>query len=51
MTQKERCIFLQFHPNTVLGRWVPPSYTGDLKAAQEKAGRMELQGCADGGAR
>ena len=35
----------QFHPNTVLGRYVPPSYTNTLKTAQEKAGRLELQGC------
>jgi hypothetical protein len=29
----------QFHLNTVLGRYVPPSYTDTLKAVQEAAGR------------
>ena len=36
----------QFHPNTVLGRWVPQSYTGKLKEVQKAEGRLKLEGCA-----
>ena len=31
----------------MLGRDVPPAYTGALKAVQAAAGRLALSGCAD----
>jgi peptide methionine sulfoxide reductase MsrA len=37
----------QFHENTVLGRYVPDSYTGALKATQAAAGLIDSTGCPD----
>ena len=37
----------QFHPNDVIGRYVPPEYTEALKAAQRAAGRLDGHGCID----
>lgn len=37
----------QFHPNVVLGRYVPDSYTVDLKKVQAEAGLIKPTGCPD----
>lgn len=37
----------QFHPNTVVQRAVPSSYTNDLKQVQADMGRLDSTGCAD----
>ena len=37
----------QFHANSVLGRRVPSSYTGTLKATQAAAGLIDPTGCPD----
>ena len=37
----------QFHANDVVRRYVPPSYTRDLKATQTSLGRMDGHGCVD----
>eukprot|EP01047_Picozoa_sp_COSAG01_P043891 COSAG01_NODE_3925_length_5528_cov_46.489225_2_plen_63_part_00 len=39
--------FHQFHPNTVLRRALPRSYTSDLKQAQEQMGRIDPTGCPE----
>jgi peptide methionine sulfoxide reductase MsrA len=39
----------QFHPNVVLHRAVPPSYTGMLKTVQAQLGRIDPTGCPEGG--
>ena len=39
----------QFHPNVVLRRAVPASYTGTLKTVQAQLGRIDPTGCPEGG--
>lgn len=39
----------QFHPNVVLRRSVPRSYTDTLKSVQERLGRINPTGCPEGG--
>ena len=39
----------QFHPNTVLRRPVPSSYTSTLKDVQAQLGRIDPTGCPEGG--